>query len=313
MSEREEKALRLGKNVNRLALLVGGLTVALPLVFWNRIPEKLPMHYGSDGMPDRIGEKSELVLLFFSILFLMGIMSITLYFIKTNLSSKHAKAQESQVNLLAYPMLAVLHLVMNAMFAYMMFCTVTLRKLGVLFLPVTLIATFLPIVGLLVKARKFRKDSGMTREKFEDAEKAEEGTGYRTKVDWWLGLLLLGSVAMCLYFPIVEFVREGKTDWLLIGTALLVLLIIGPMFSIRYVLYPKHLSVSCSIYGNERIPYEAIVNVKETHNPLSSMALSIDRIQIDYVIKGMQKTVLISPIRKQEFLEKLAYYREQKL
>lgn len=312
MSEREEKALRFGKIANSLALLVGGLSVALPLVFWKQIPEKLPMHYGSDGMPDRIGDKTELVLLFFSILFLMGIMSITLYFIKTNLSSKHAKADESQINLLAYPMLAALHLVMNGMFAYMMFCTVTLRKLGALFLPVIFIATFVPIVWLLVKVRKFRKDTGMTRENFEYAEKAEEGMSYRTKVDWWLGLLLLGSVAMCLYFPIVEFLREGKTDWLMIGTALIVLFIIGPMFSIRYVLYPKHLLVSCSIYGSERIPYESIINVKETHNPLSSAALSLDRIRIDYVIKGMQKTVLISPIRKKEFLEKLAQYRAQK-
>ena len=42
-----------------------------------------------------------------------------------------------------------------------------------------------------------------------------------------------------------------------------------------------------------------------THNPLASAALSLDRLQIDYVINGRHDMVLISPVRKKEFIAKV--------
>ena len=49
--------------------------------------------------------------------------------------------------------------------------------------------------------------------------------------------------------------------------------------------------------------------MKETHNPLSSAALSLDRIQIDYAENGYHQMVLISPVRKKEFMKKVEEYR----
>ena len=45
--------------------------------------------------------------------------------------------------------------------------------------------------------------------------------------------------------------------------------------------------------------------MKATHNPLSSAALSLDRIQIDYTENGYHQMVLISPVQKKEFMKKI--------
>ena len=95
-----------------------------------------------------------------------------------------------------------------------------------------------------------------------------------------------------------------------IVTAVLVLVIVLPLFGIKYVFYSSHLLVSCGIYGKERIEYRMIRQIKETRNPLSSAAMSLDRLQIDYLENGVRRTVLISPVYKKEFIEKLEQYRK---
>lgn len=64
------------------------------------------------------------------------------------------------------------------------------------------------------------------------------------------------------------------------------------------------------MYGIERVEYGTIRQVKETRNPLSSAAMSLDRLQIDYLEKGVRKTVLISTVRKKEFMNRLEECRE---
>ena len=63
----------------------------------------------------------------------------------------------------------------------------------------------------------------------------------------------------------------------------------------------------------ERVEYHLIRQMKETKNPISSAAMSLDRLQIDYMEKGYHQTVLISPVRKKEFIEKLEQYRRYQL
>ena len=65
------------------------------------------------------------------------------------------------------------------------------------------------------------------------------------------------------------------------------------------------------VYGKVRIPYQGIVNMKETHNPISSAAPSLDRIQIDYVIQGRHDMILISPKRKRRFMERVEEKRRK--
>ena len=176
-------------------------------------------------------------------------------------------------------------------------------------MPIFLIATFLPIAFIIFKKKQSGTKLTTALEKYKMMEAQEEGIVYRSKVDWWLGLLLGGSVGFMVYLTLMPIVKGEGVEWVITISTIFVLLLVLPLFAIKYVLYSKHLHVSCGIYGKIRVPYEAISSVKATHNPLSSAALSLDRIQIDYTENGYHQMVLISPVRKKEFMKKIEEYR----
>ena len=76
-------------------------------------------------------------------------------------------------------------------------------------------------------------------------------------------------------------------------------------------MYSEHMLVSMSIYGKVRIRYADIVEVKKTHNRLSSAAMSLRRIQIDYIEDGVHRMILISPVKRKTFIKELEEKRER--
>ncbi len=305
MKGKEERILHFGKILTRITNMIGMLSIILPIIFWKWIPEQISMHFGADGVTDRMGDKSELILLFFVILFLMGMMEIVTYYVKTNAMSQYAKAAERTSLTTIYPMLVIMNFFLVCIFAYIMFCTVTVRNLGVLFLPISLLGTFAPLVYYIGKDAKARKKLEKDRGAYREYEKITEGEIYRAHVDWWLGLLLGGTLVSEVGIWIQNMLEKGKMDWFMFGVTIVCMVIVLPMFFIQYTLYPEYILVSIPIYGKTRIPYKGIVNMKETHNPLSSAAPSLDRIQIDYVVRGRHDMILISPTRKKQFIKKV--------
>jgi len=73
----------------------------------------------------------------------------------------------------------------------------------------------------------------------------------------------------------------------------------------KYVLYDHHLLISMSIYGKVRIPYENIQKMTKTMNPISSAALSLRRLQIDYVENGVRQMASISPKDRDGFMAEI--------
>ncbi len=293
------------KILHRISLIIGGLSILLPLIFWKYIPEELPMHYNAAGQVDRWAEKSSLILFFFIIAILMGVMSIVVYFIKVNMESANSKEAEKSEMQAIYPFIILMNLVMQVMFAYIMLCCVTCRPLGKFFLPLFVAGISALLVLMIYKAQRGRaKDKGQQKS-YKMTEKEEQGFTYRTAVDWWLGLLLGGCAVFVLWMALEPIVKTGKIHWptLLIFFGLSVIIL--PLFGIKYVMYSEHLLISMSFYGKERIRYADIVGVKKTHNPLSSAAMSLNRIQIDYVENGVQRMVLISPVKRKTFIKEL--------
>ena len=86
---------------------------------------------------------------------------------------------------------------------------------------------------------------------------------------------------------------------------ILILLLVVPLVRIKYILYSEHFLISAGYLGKQRIAYSSIVNIKETHNPLSAPARSLDRVEIDYVVSGMHKFALISPVHLKMFKKEL--------
>lgn len=298
------KNIKIYKLVHRLTIIIGLLSIILPIVFWKKIPDRVPTHFGVLGKIDAWGNKGSLILLFFVVIFLLGIICILEYYLYTNGTSTYAKAGEKNSFLAFYPCLVIMNFCLQFSFAYIILCTILCRNLSILYLPLLLIGCFAPIIYYILKYRKLKSAINDANSRYRKAEKSEVGECYRTKINPIINLALLGTMAAIIW-PFGTSILEKDPDWILLGTIILMLLIILPCYKIKYVLYPEHLLVSCSIYGKDRIPYSSITSMKETHNPVSAAALSLDRIQIDYEIEGNHGMALISPVHKKEFMKKI--------
>lgn len=305
--EKIEKKIRLYNSIHRSSILIGILTVILPLVFLKQIPDRIAIHYNAAGAVDNWADKTSIILVMFCIAVLIGLMSIAVYVVKTNLLSRYTKEDEKTELTKVYPMVICMNLVIQLMFAYIMLCVTTGHNLGKFFFPIVLVAIFTPMI-LFVLRRTKQKEC-----KYQMIEEREEGIVYKGVVDWWLGLILGGTVLWMLYLTILPIVKTGKVEWMITVCTVVTCGILIPLFRIRYVLYSEHMLVSCSIYGKARICYKDIVEIRPTKNPISSASLSLKRLQIDYMENGVHRMVLISPVRRKEFLEYIKEKREKEV
>ena len=126
---------------------------------------------------------------------------------------------------------------------------------------------------------------------------------YPSKIDAWLGVVLIGAcIAVGLAFFVA--VKSGRPQMIIATLPAVVIgagLPIWLMLSTRYTLNDTRLLVKSGPFSWE-VPIKSITSVTETSNPLSSPALSLDRLRIEY---SQGKAVMISPKQKREFLQDL--------
>ena len=126
---------------------------------------------------------------------------------------------------------------------------------------------------------------------------------YTSKIDTWLLVVLIGAVATCL----IAFLFSLRTGSVPAIVATLPALFIGAgfpiwlMMSTRYTLSDSALLVKSGPF-KWQVPIEQITSITPTSNPLSSPALSLDRLRIDY---GRGQSIMISPKDKSRFIQDL--------
>ena len=115
---------------------------------------------------------------------------------------------------------------------------------------------------------------------------------YKSKVDWWLVLILLAIFA----FPIVQGIqtKEYLLSAIFVGLILL-FWIFGS--TLKYKIQDEYLWV-----WTTKIDIKTIRKVYATRNPLSSPALSINRLAIVY---NKYDEILISPEDREDFISEL--------
>ncbi len=133
---------------------------------------------------------------------------------------------------------------------------------------------------------------------------------YRSKI----GIMWMIAIAVIVWcnYMLLKPVTWRFDDWgmwltLLIFIPIDVLFVICTFWT-YYEFHDDYLEVRCGYFFHEDIPYHDIRSFKETHNPLSSCGLSLDRLDIIYKAqKGRNgnSEVLISPVKKQEFIQEL--------
>lgn len=115
---------------------------------------------------------------------------------------------------------------------------------------------------------------------------------YKSKIDWWLVLVILGVFG----YPIIDgILSEEYLVSLLFSVVLLVFYFLSK--TIQYKIEDENL-----VIWKTKIKIQSIRKIYKTRNPLSSPAMSLDRIAIVY---NKFDEVLISPKEREEFITEL--------
>lgn len=131
---------------------------------------------------------------------------------------------------------------------------------------------------------------------------SEPSHWYRSKIDWWLAALL-GLAAIGSFAAGIAGLVAGQPIALL-GPTVIVLVYGGLVFPMRYGLADDAIVVRFGLV-RQRIRFADITEVRPTRNPLSSPALSLDRLWISHG-GGIMRSTMISPADKRGFLDDLA-------
>lgn len=131
-------------------------------------------------------------------------------------------------------------------------------------------------------------------------------TVFPSKRDAWLVALLVSSLAMSTATPVFLAVAgRAQPAEILASVALVIvvdLFVASVMLGTRYTLFEDKLVVRSSLF-RWTVPLAEITLVEPTGNPLSSPALSLDRLRIEY---AGGKEIMISPPDKDAFVRALA-------
>lgn len=120
---------------------------------------------------------------------------------------------------------------------------------------------------------------------------------FKSKVDWWyyLTMILVGG------FCVMSFLQTNV--WIMICMILLTMLVIHVFLNTWYrITADGILIVHCSFFPEKKIAINDIEALESSVMPVSSYALSLDRLMI--WSEGKQ-WMMISPVNKQEFVKVL--------
>lgn len=145
------KKYPLDQIMNRLSLLLLLGTVIFLTAFWQRIPDKVPMHFNAAGEIDRWSSRTELLILPVISWLVYGLLTVVEQIFRTwNAGGNGIKKQE-QVHILLRHLLSTLKLLVVVIFTWItVWCALAL-PLPVWFLPVTLVAVFGDMVYWIVR------------------------------------------------------------------------------------------------------------------------------------------------------------------
>ncbi len=127
-------------------------------------------------------------------------------------------------------------------------------------------------------------------------------THFPSKIDGWLLLVLTLAPMVALAAGVLVYTMEGHLVGFL-PAAIVLLIYVGLVFPMSYEVTPEALVIRFGL-ARSRVAYADIRSVTPTGNPISSPALSLDRLFLD---TGRSKFgPNISPADKSHFLDALA-------
>lgn len=293
-------------------------TIIYTAVMYPDLPDTIPKHFGALGKPDSWGGKENI---------LTGVI-IQILIALLNQKALSSSVKESErtgfVDMSNRNCMMLLGPVVTASLAWITFATITWGRLGKYFLFV-MIALVAVIIAFVVYTRKHYKEN-IDVEAERELKKTNERTTkirqddtsypgdlkFKGKIAVWMwGILIFLQIVI--FGTLLSVIREGINGQ--IGEFIVMLLIFAmlevfliPMYIRNYVLVTKdEIIIKVGLLGS-RIPIQDVRLLQETTNPISSLAMSLDRIYI-YTYSG--RDVLISVVDKKEFIDEVYTRQEQ--
>lgn len=122
---------------------------------------------------------------------------------------------------------------------------------------------------------------------------------FNSKISWWLFAPILSGLGFLFLLSCVQH------QWVGAGLVLLTIaFIVYLLVATRYIITPQELLIESGPI-RKRVALSSIVSITPIRNPISSPALSLDRLEVRY---GKYDSVLISPADKVRFLATLRQF-----
>lgn len=129
---------------------------------------------------------------------------------------------------------------------------------------------------------------------------------FRSKIDWWVLGFIIAMTGLLLQL-LVTMYAKGTMQEYTEHTAVYILTIAvlwWPILNTRYVVREDTLTVHCLLF-KWMIPIANIEKITKTNHSISSPALSLNRLKIEYLKEGKSKYILVSPRNQQGFCQAL--------
>lgn len=130
-------------------------------------------------------------------------------------------------------------------------------------------------------------------------------TVYKSKIDAWLAAILAFAITISLFAGATVLSAGGQWWVAVVVVSLGVGLPLWVLFGTSYRFESGQLHVRSGPF-KWHVPVASITGITPTRNPLSSPALSLDRLRIEY---GPRKAIMISPRNKDIFLKDIEAMR----
>lgn len=120
---------------------------------------------------------------------------------------------------------------------------------------------------------------------------------FHTKVDAWLVVVMALPVLFIGYELIIDF------SWFLLLPFAFIIAIYAVTLPCYYTIENQHLKIRAGIIIKKDIDIQQISRIVESNGPISSPAMSLKRLRIDF---GQGDYILISPQNRKAFIELLS-------
>ena len=146
-----------GVAVSALAMIIGTVSV-----HWTELAAQVPIHFGISGSPDRWGNKNELLLLPLTAIGLYTLLTVTSRYQRFINVPMAIDRDAPEVQRLLQSMSITLKMVVLLVLPYIEWAVVNTALgrsagLGRQFLPISLVAIFLPLGFYLLRLRRHQK------------------------------------------------------------------------------------------------------------------------------------------------------------